>query len=345
MIYKRFRAVAAMSSRTVARRISGRGDKDEPVMRTMLAQRILGGYVESIDVESYGVVRVQGWCEGAPPDCVLNIDGNRKRPDAIYRVSRPDAAKAVESKDDFLGFMIEFFDPPLAAKIVLRIGSIETVVDVARPAVPGSSGTAYGHLIGTEQVYHRSDIYGFGPPTDHVNPDVLNFALLLPPPVLDFGCGSGALVRELRQRGIEAYGIEIDRQPISRALIESVAPHIKLYDGKFPLPFEDGQFESVVSSEVIEHVEDYERALAEIARVTRRRFGITVPDMSAIPIGSVHGVVPFHLLESTHVNFFSCNSLQRVLTKWFRSVRLYRLAPGLLNGSFLPGSLGAIAEK
>lgn len=314
-------------------------------MQIALVKQIPAGYIETIDVEPYGVIRVRGWCDGEPPWCSLDLGGRVIVPDATYRVSRPDVAAALNSEDNFMGFMIEFFDARPPRRFVLQIDGAGTELELERPITTAPSDTAHGHLIATNRVYHRSDIYGFGPPIDHVNPDVLNLALRLPAPILDFGCGCGALIRELRQRGIEAYGIEIDREPIRRALTDTVARYIKLYDGRFPLPYAMEEFESVFSTEVIEHVEDYEQALAEIARVTRRSFGITVPDMSAIPIGSVHGVVPFHLLESTHVNFFSYNSLHRVLSKWFYRVQFFRVAAGTINGTFMPGSLGAIAEK
>ena len=43
--------------------------------------------------------------------------------------------------------------------------------------------------------------------------------------VLDFGCGSGALIKHLREHGIEAFGIEIRRQEIIDSLSHEVKPY------------------------------------------------------------------------------------------------------------------------
>ena len=52
-----------------------------------------------------------------------------------------------------------------------------------------------------------------------VLPEVLDIALSLPAPVLDFGCGSGALVNALRLRGKESVGLGIKDESFSRLVI------------------------------------------------------------------------------------------------------------------------------
>ena len=80
-----------------------------------------------------------------------------------------------------------------------------------------------------------------------------------------------------------------------------------------PDPFRDGQFRSACCSEVIEHIRDPALAVEELARLASERLCVTVPDMSAIPRGYHHGIVPWHLLESTHLNFFTQASLESLL--------------------------------
>ena len=43
------------------------------------------------------------------------------------------------------------------------------------------------------------------------------------------------------------------------------------------LPFEDGAFDTVVCTHLIEHILDYRRAIAELRRVAKRRLIIIVP--------------------------------------------------------------------
>jgi SAM-dependent methyltransferase len=82
--------------------------------------------------------------------------------------------------------------------------------------------------------------------------------------VLDFGCGSKPY--ESLFRGATSYiGVDLDvtghDHHDSRVDI--------FYDGK-ELPFEDGQFDAVVSFEVFEHVFNLKEILTEIRRVTRK---------------------------------------------------------------------------
>jgi len=83
----------------------------------------------------------------------------------------------------------------------------------------------YQHLFDEQRVLHREDIYGYGPPTPETDAHVLGLARCLPGPVLDFGCGSGALVRALLAAGVEAEGIELRRPEIIAACVTTYAFH------------------------------------------------------------------------------------------------------------------------
>ena len=56
------------------------------------------------------------------------------------------------------------------------------------------------------------------------------------------------------------------------------------------LPFDDGEFDTVVSSHVIEHVKDDEKAIEEMARVAKKRLLVVVPEgnVDAKNFGSKH---------------------------------------------------------
>jgi ubiquinone/menaquinone biosynthesis C-methylase UbiE len=95
---------------------------------------------------------------------------------------------------------------------------------------------------------------------------------------------------------------------------------------------------------VLEHIPDYERAVSEIARVTRKGALITVPDVSAIPALHKHGVIPWHLLEATHVNFFTQESLAALLGRSFGRLEFYRICPVEVNGTTFWVSVAALAR-
>src|SRR5438034_202745 len=83
---------------------------------------------------------------------------------------------------------------------------------------------------------------------------------------LDVGCGVGQVVARLQQAGFEAYGVDVSEPNIERA--RTVCPRCRLYDGK-TLPFPDQNFDSVGALNVLEHVDEPEEFLREVARVAK----------------------------------------------------------------------------
>src|SRR5206468_7106378 len=118
---------------------------------------------------------------------------------------------------------IVFHAPPEWAcnVIEVRLGTQEVV-----SIWPGVTRVEphYSALFDEPRVLHRHDIYGYGPPTPEVDVQVLEVARCLPAPVLDFGCGSGALVRALLSEGRTAEGIELRRPEIIASLKDDVRP-------------------------------------------------------------------------------------------------------------------------
>jgi 2-polyprenyl-3-methyl-5-hydroxy-6-metoxy-1,4-benzoquinol methylase len=102
-----------------------------------------------------------------------------------------------------------------------------------------------------------------------------------PASVLDVGCGEGMLTAAWAGRpGIErAVGVDID-DPGLRARWAS-HEHPKLAFAAVapdaPLPFGSGEFDLVAAIEVLEHVEDPSRTLAEMARCARAHLLVSVP--------------------------------------------------------------------
>jgi SAM-dependent methyltransferase len=222
----------------------------------------------------------------------------------------------------------------------------EVVLDsevILSAAVSERVRPAYDHFLTTNSVLHRHDVYGSGPPIDAVEPELLSLAAKLPTPILDVGCGTGALVAALRDHGKDVRGLELDSK--RGAIPATRADCVSFYDGKMPLPFADRSFASVTCVEVLEHVADYEAFAAELARVTEESLLLSVPDISAIPVCSRIGMVPWHLLELTHVNFFTPRSLRHLLRRWFQSVELVRFGAATVNGVEFFGNVCAIARK
>ncbi len=86
--------------------------------------------------------------------------------------------------------------------------------------------------------------------------------------VLVAGCGVGMYARQLQTRfhcRVQAFDIESERVRLARAGVKEA-----LVAAGEAIPFAAGQFDLVLSHEVIEHVADDRRSIAEMLRVTKR---------------------------------------------------------------------------
>lgn len=81
---------------------------------------------------------------------------------------------------------------------------------------------------------------------------------------LDVGCGVGQVVQRVKNAGFEAHGVDISEPNIAEA--KKISEHCVLNDGK-KLPFDGGFFASVGALNVLEHVEEPEAFIRELARV------------------------------------------------------------------------------
>lgn len=91
---------------------------------------------------------------------------------------------------------------------------------------------------------------------------------LSPTRTLEIGCGDGALLCELRQRGFggRLEGVEITRAAVEIARGRAEIDRVEFYDGA-RLPGTDGEYGLGILSHVLEHVPDPSALLAEAARV------------------------------------------------------------------------------
>ena len=99
-----------------------------------------------------------------------------------------------------------------------------------------------------------------------------------PRSLLDVGCGEGVVLRHLDRHltGIVMVGLDIDGSGLRVAQSQNA---VSLLQGSvYALPFESASFDLVICCEVLEHLEAPQAALAELARVTRGRVLLSVPN-------------------------------------------------------------------
>ena len=90
--------------------------------------------------------------------------------------------------------------------------------------------------------------------------------------VLDLGCAGGFMAEALATRGATVTGIDPAAQAINAARAHAAEAGLEIqYDvgvGE-ELPYDDAAFDVVVCVDVLEHVEDLTKVLAEVARVLK----------------------------------------------------------------------------
>jgi ubiquinone/menaquinone biosynthesis C-methylase UbiE len=141
--------------------------------------------------------------------------------------------------------------------------------------------------------------------------------------ILDLGCGFGAYSSVLAVEGRRCVGCDINLDYLRTA--SSVGLPVVNVDSV--LPFNDRSFDSVMIFEVIEHVANVERILAEAFRVARKNVLITVPNSENIELMQANDVTYAHMLSSDHVHFFETDSLERLLRGYSKNISIERSDP------------------
>jgi SAM-dependent methyltransferase len=145
--------------------------------------------------------------------------------------------------------------------------------------------------------------------------------------VLEIGAGEGALLQELSNHN---FGNELSALEISESGAESISKRniknlkeVKLYDG-YVVPFVDDEFDVVILSHVVEHLEHPRILISEAARVSKHLF-IEVPleDVLTAP-------KDFKITRTGHINFYSYKGIRKLA----QSVDLDCLNQEISNPSF-----------
>lgn len=106
------------------------------------------------------------------------------------------------------------------------------------------------------------------------------FAQAAPESVLDVGCGEGFITREWAARIApgRVVGVDLDDPQLHAEWEKNHEPNIeyRVMQGE-RLAFADGEFDMVGAIEVLEHVENPEQVLSEMARCSSRWLLVSVP--------------------------------------------------------------------
>jgi len=115
------------------------------------------------------------------------------------------------------------------------------------------------------------------------------------------GCAKGLMVKILKERGVEATGVEVSADAVREKMTERVVQGSIL-----SVPFGDSSFSCTVCSDVLEHVPRVflQRALGELSRVTESLVIVKVPG-------------PRVTFDPTHISLFDRDEWLSLLSSKF----------------------------
>lgn len=155
--------------------------------------------------------------------------------------------------------------------------------------------------------------------------------------ILDVGCGSCAWNTDKWK----VVGFDLSRKLLEKGIGEGRLSSIAVGNLKEGLPFKNSSFDTVVLSEVLEHLENPAEKLHEIARVLRKggRIIVTVPfghvlglwgplfALQCAYMGHVRGM-EYYRKKCGHINSFDEKSLAKLLVSCGFSVE--KMEPWIL---------------
>jgi ubiquinone/menaquinone biosynthesis C-methylase UbiE len=135
--------------------------------------------------------------------------------------------------------------------------------------------------------------------------------------VLDLGCGTGDLAADLARAGAHVTAADVAQAALDRAARRHPELPLRLIASDGPLPFEDGTFDIVFASEVIEHVADTARWLSEVRRVLapRGRLLLTTPSHGRVRL-LAGGIERYSEPLGDHLHLYTARSLRAVLREF-----------------------------
>ena len=147
-----------------------------------------------------------------------------------------------------------------------------------------------------------------------------NLKTYVPNNMLDVGCGIGdRTVRVANRFNIDmrnTYGVEYEEQRVIDCRKTFNAEKIDLETDD--LPYGDNTFDLVICNQVLEHLKNYKKVIADLIRVTKKGgyIAVGIPNLAHLinRIYLLFGIQPMCIhLDSSHVRSFTHKSFVKML--------------------------------
>ncbi len=117
--------------------------------------------------------------------------------------------------------------------------------------------------------------------------------------ILDAGCGNGMYVFKLADKH-DIHGIDCDRyeqwdQMPQRFSVQDVCN----------LPYAEGSFDTISCFEVLEHLPNPQKVMADFYRICRKNVIFTVPNCDITPGMRAAALAHHHWTDRSHINLFN----------------------------------------
>jgi 2-polyprenyl-3-methyl-5-hydroxy-6-metoxy-1,4-benzoquinol methylase len=138
--------------------------------------------------------------------------------------------------------------------------------------------------------------------------------------VLEAGCGEGYVSGGLASEPDRArfFAFDLDAKVVAAAKADY--PQVGFFiSSVYDMPFSDGSVDLLIACEVLEHLEEPEKALKEMARVTRGYALVSVPREPLWRILNMMRLKYIGRLGNTpgHVRHWSKGGILKLLSGWF----------------------------
>lgn len=135
---------------------------------------------------------------------------------------------------------------------------------------------------------------------------------------LDCGCGEGYGTAWLKKQGINIIGLDYSQQAVNVTHLQSSKIEVIMGDVN-SLPIKPNSFESIISFELIEHLEDSTSYLSNICQ-TLKATGIFI---GSTPIKKENRYKNGKPKNIFHKREYSIDEIKTLLKKYFGSVQLF----------------------
>jgi 2-polyprenyl-3-methyl-5-hydroxy-6-metoxy-1,4-benzoquinol methylase len=154
-----------------------------------------------------------------------------------------------------------------------------------------------------------------------------------PRSVLEIGVGEGFLSGFLAERypAVEFSGVDLNQQDLE--LLAKKFPRIKRYCANiYDLSALPGGYDLIICAEVLEHVDEPERALEQIVRLAPQRVILTVPHEPWFMLSNLAMGKNITRLgnDVEHVNHFTVGSFRKLLSRKFELSKVTTSYPWIL---------------